>query len=203
MNNLQLTDIMLNHVDDSVQRAFRGVITMDVFVSQITSLLDASSINIFILNTKRSTDQDIDTARGHWLLVMVQPWRSGREEGYDVIYFDSYAKPSRLYGSDFSTVLQALTAGPIQISPYRIQSDESRLCGLYCIYVATNLHRYNFKLSHLIRDIFIRMPLEDNDKLLFKWMTTQPFSHLFDPNCTSEGSMCIKYSELFGNNGYE
>ena len=195
MNNLQLSTLMY-YYDKSVADSFRSVLPIDNFVRDVVNRIDVSSQNTFIVNTKQEVNK---REPGHWLFVQVGPSSSGGGGDLEVIYFDSFAKPSEFYGVDFQETLVGLcVGGQIQTSPFRVQSNRSNLCGVYCLFVAYNLKLYANNLSTLISSVFRPDALLHNDEKLLDWVATQPFHYIFKSACAKEKEMCVSYAKLFG-----
>ena len=124
MNTSQLVRIFTKIGGD-----FQGVFTNDNF--RIVNR------GYYIVNTV--SDPSI---MGHWVLFHI-------DERNNVNFIDSFAKNPRIYGGNISKICNELNAK--NVVNIQLQSDDSLLCGLYCVYFVFYLTKeYSFKriLSH-------------------------------------------------------
>lgn len=188
--------------DRIINPYFRGVFALNILLEDIYKYIDFKSVNIFIFNSQPS----YSSKGGHWLLLVVDvdPLNNGIAS---IQYFDSFAKSPRTYDEKLASLLfnlsTYLTDGGFQSAPFRVQSADSRLCGLYCIFVAHCLMIKKFfgRLPTLIREKFSPISLLNNDHYLLNWFrrTIAP-DPLMLQKCFSvnnEGECVLSYSELF------
>ena len=184
MNQSQL-ELLLSEYDSSVSSKFRGVYTVEDFVENYGLLIELEDENVFIINIE-SSEKDVS----HWIYLNVIL----KENNCKVVYFDSFAMDSAFYSLSFSQLLLSLGEGRVDSSPYKVQGDDSKLCGLYCYYVAVSLNLFVNDLDMLIKSSFDEINLEKNDILLMRWVKSQPIYHLLGKLC--EQNNCIKFSDL-------
>ena len=186
MNSVQLNAIMMNYSDTATSQAYKGVFPVDKFVENVGVLVNgsASDKSIFFINTEPSNST---RSMGHWVMVQIGP-------GDKAIFFDSFNKHPSFYNTSLWNVLQELSS--VESAPYRVQSDTSHLCGLYCVYVAQNLESYGNNLEHIIRQNFSPTSLTANDASLIDWVSFTEIGHLFRDRCAKKDSECISYSDL-------
>lgn len=124
MNTKQLENIFLK-----IGGGFQGVFTNKTF--------RIKDKGYYIVNTV--SDAEI---MGHWVLFYF-------ENNNRVIFIDSFAKHPSLYGGN---ILKFYTDFSVKsVVKHRLQSSDSLVCGLYCIYFTFYLNKkYSMKriLSH-------------------------------------------------------
>ena len=179
MNTQDMISICSDY-DTVIKPNFRGVYACDAFISEWRKNL-ITPLNLFIVNTRNIQDPGL-----HWILYGI-----GVDKTW---FFDSFCQHPRVYGLDVVPPLDTVI-----LAPFRVQSDISYLCGLYCIYVAhqlslgkslsTALHPFSFE--NLIQ----------NDSDLINWFRNTSYRWLFQAHCSTLGDPhCISYTELKNGN---
>lgn len=153
---------------------WRGLFFAKEFDDELAEFLNLSTENLFVVNVAAEPRHNLS----HWVLVYVSSDDKRSTDTYTVSYFDSFAKSSRVYGADFDNALSSLASyarSDVVQSPFRVQSDDSNVCGIYCIFVARALilERNKYLPDKLLPTIvdqrFDRTNLLRNDKYVFRW----------------------------------
>lgn len=156
---------------------FRGVFSKDQFFRDRYKYIVERTRNIFVVNTETS-----DRSGNHWVLFVKE------DRGW--IYFDSFGLSVGFYGF----------LGIVPLSEYsnrRIQGFH-KICGLYCLFVASALVKYKFarSLKIILSEYFSDSDSSENDKTILNWAARD---NLVDHNfrrCLSGGSIsdeCVEY----------
>ena len=183
MNNAQISNILLNHSPSEVSLAYRGTMHMDTFLRECKERIQAWEPNLFIINTEMSTSKQL----GHWLLVQIELKR--------VLFFDSYGKNPHYYSEEFNTLLHQVGTGVLEVAPFKIQSSSSKLCGMFCLFIAFNcIDERN--VEELIKRYFSPEDFIRNEHFLMDWARSSSFSHLLRSACPISDSECIEYGRL-------
>ena len=192
MDGLQLREILSKYGSQYISNAFRGVMWVDTFIAQAKDRVYPGVLNAFIVNTLTAAAPP--KLLGHWLYIEIGPYDHANKR-MRVLYFDSYGEPPQYYSAALGDFLLQYGEGVLDFSPLRIQSDLTRLCGMYCIFVAFNL-RHRQRLSDLIAEEFGGGDLVENDRKLLNWVQTTSFAHLLQNKCPQTASHCITPKDL-------
>lgn len=204
MNNQMIADILTDYIPQT-KMYFRGVFTLDNFVDRYEEFLDFSSDNLFIINTATKEELNEVVTGYHWLLVCLEG-RRGR-----VIFFDSFGKNPSDYDDVLNETLDNLsdyTDSALVKSPYRIQNNNSKLCGIYCIFIAEQLFRglnndrRRRRLPNQLNDIIIKYfsanNFDKNDRFVYNWFKKQNYAEDYlKKSCSSKSIDCLSYNKLF------
>ena len=127
MNNREI-DLILESLP-STSPYYRGCVAVDQLSSPLlrNNLYSTETYNIIVCNDQVST-----TSLGHWLLLFFYPDSTGSivcsffdSFGRDILSFDH-----RIF--DFAVSI----ASDIHSNRYKLQSDKSCVCGLWCIFLS-------------------------------------------------------------------
>jgi len=190
MNTEQIS-LICEDLDSRIKVYYRGTFALDNLLSEAETYLDISKDNIFIFNSQPSKYPGL-----HWLLLYIS------KHGETLTFFDSFAKPPEFYSQQLAYLINGLSAnvkGPLRLAQFRIQSD-SRLCGVYCIFVAHQLaigERLEVALER-----FSPVNLRENDQRVLHWFTQQPYGFLLSPDCKGSNNTCLSYSELLNDGDF-
>ena len=169
MNSTQL-ELICGSLDPILKAYFRGVYSLDAYKLYADELLQMNKINIYIVNTQPAVSQG-----QHWLLIC---------RGCRSIFFDSFGKSPAFYGINDTFDY---------VNEQRVQGD-SRICGLYCIYIARKIVQSVHLKTHL-QSAFSFYNLNNNDLQVIDWFRSLPYGYLLREDCYS--NKCISYNQLF------
>lgn len=187
MNAAQITKLLSGY-DKGVRDAFRCVCPMDEFLETAIDTIDWSSENIFVVNNQGSREKG-----EHWVLIKIYP-HAIEKNVMNIVFFDSFAFDVSYYSLKLPELLQIISDGMIQSVPYKIQDVNSKLCGLYCVFIAYRLSAYDNDLLMLIKNDFSEINLHENDLKLIRWARRQPFHTYLHENCVQ--NECMSFSDL-------
>ncbi len=180
MNTSQL-DFVCYNLDRAIKPYFCGTYSLDGLLTQLKYSLKSSQQNLAIFNIEPSSKKGL-----HWLLLSLK--------NKELIVFDSFGKHPSFYSQNLANFLATLSGGePPKLAPFRLQSDFSRLCGVYCIYVAHHLGA-GAKFESLFSK-FSQINLSENDLRVLRWFSEQPYGNILKEDCNC-GEYCITYSDL-------
>ena len=137
---------------------------------------------------------------GHWLLVFVEPPATKSNNPPRVSFFDSFALSMDSYSVDMRRYLQGVSgSGNIVSSPYRIQHDDSRSCGLFVLYVAKQLllAAAPSQLEEIIRTQFSPIDQIANEKRVITYFKTLDYAPVFLKKCSSRLNINRPYCASF------
>lgn len=169
MNSSQL-ELICKSLDSILKPYFRGVYSLDAYKLYANELLQVNQLNIYIVNSQPAASQG-----EHWLLIC---------RGCRSIFFDSFGKSPTFYGINDTFDF---------VNDQRVQGD-SRICGLYCIYIARKIAQSVHLKTHL-QSAFSSYDLNKNDLQVIDWFHSLPYGYLLREDCYN--NKCISYSQLF------
>ena len=145
MDSHQLREIIQR--DPRMKSVFEGVFARN----RVPVMVEKNEDRAYIINM-----DDVDEPGSHWVLAYFR-----RREG---LYFDSFGKPPESHVYDWLK----RNASEVIINDRTVQSDRSRYCGLFVIYVLYYLCR-DVNLGQIVNRFVIR-DLMLNDYMLMKWL---------------------------------
>ena len=168
MNSAQL-ELICGSLDPIVKPYFRGVYSLDAYKLYGNESLQVNKINIYIVNSQPAASEG-----EHWLLIC---------RGCRSVFFDSFGKLPTFYGVNVTFDF---------VNDQRVQGN-SRICGLYCVYVARKIVQSVHLRTHL-RSVFSFIALNNNDLQVIDWFRSLPYGYLLREDCYSNN--CVSYKQL-------
>jgi len=182
MDTHQLS-LVCERLDPAIKHFFRGVFSLDNFILDGSNYVDSSSNNILIFNNRIAASR----LKGHWLLMCLN--------SKTLSLFDSFNKEISFYGNKLDEYILGLSSGvTLETTPFRVQGN-SKLCGVYCIFVAHHLAKGS-RLPQLIQEHFSSSNLAENDNKVLTWFVQQPYGYLVSERCKEKDSDCVTFEEL-------
>lgn len=133
---------------------FRSAVSVtDKNLESAVLAFEVSKPNYYVFNTE---NQKV----GHWLAVCF-------DSKAHALFFDSYGQTPNYYSTKLEDFIVKLSGDNWTSSSKAIQSDNSCVCGIYCVYFIIR-----FALGHKID--LITSPFSSNlfanDHMIFKWL---------------------------------
>lgn len=210
MNGATIAKV-LGEYEEETKPYWRGLFFAKNVDDEIAEFLNLSTENIFVINVVSEPRQKMS----HWVLLYVSSDDKRSTDTYTVSYFDSFAKPPHVYGTDLDNALSSLASyarSDVVQSPFRVQSDDSEVCGIYCIFVARALivERENYLphqlLPRVVEKYFKRDNQLRNDKSVYRWWKSRYADRLLnerrretvnDVSSSSSGEGVLSYKRMF------
>ena len=189
MNTFQINTICENLLN-KIKPYYRGTFSLENLLYESAEYMVANEKNIFIFNSNTHWQK----RDGHWLVLFVNR--------NSIVYFDSFGFAAEKYSEKLSDFIFALTSNigaQLESTPFPVQHTESRICGLYCIFVSSFLAE-NWKLTDIIQTHFAAHSSKENDAKVIQWFLNQSFGYLLTDFC-KENKLCLNKSELLQQNG--
>lgn len=185
MNSEQLNYLCTK--DPEISEYFQGVYSLDEFMSIAVSNFDFYSSNICIHNVQKSNQPG-----SHWILYFFDV------ENKNICWFDSFAKSPEFYSFELKEFLFTLSSNqdtPTSTAPFQIQNSKSKLCGLYCVFLAKQLIKApKSDLKTLISKNFDPSDTVSNDRKILSWFKGK-FGLNILKNCSKED--CFGFEKLY------
>ena len=177
MNTQQISQL-LGSIDTVVAPYFRGTYTSDK-LHLAKSFIDYNKPNVICCFTASSQEK-----YGHWLLIYVT--------ASNVLFVDSFAKEPGFYGQDIAGFVNSL--GPYNLSPFRLQSNDTVVCGAYVCYIVHYL-----VLGNSLGSIYAKFNNGNylhNDMNVLKWLYNN-FGFIMDLyKCNSGDQSCASMNYI-------
>ena len=118
----------------------------------------------------------------HWILLFL--------DKSTTVFFDSFGQKPSFYSEKLPAFLKSISPNPVKTG-FRIQHQDSRLCGVYCLYFAHHLGK-NFTFEEILEK-FSPSDFKGNDFQVQTWFRSTPF-------CQSGlRSACLTFAEFLAN----
>lgn len=185
MNAGQLNYLCLK--DPEISDFFQGVYALDEFLNVALENFDVNSVNFCIHNVQKS-----NRLGSHWILYFFDLLNKR------ICWFDTFAKSPDFYSTDLKNYLLDISAKVVidtSFCPFQVQSGKSKLCGLYCIFVARQLIAGGFEnLNSIVNHFFDSSDPQENDRKLLRWFKDK-YGLKVLKNCGEED--CHNFDKLF------
>lgn len=170
MNSQQIQTALRGKINNQ-QINFLGCFSADEIVNlDVVDRKDKRGI-VFIANILTKNQLQL---MGHWIVFYIA--------NKCIYFFDSYGLEPRLYSKHFINFLKKNSTFTILKNTFRLQADDTLVCGVYCCVFVFLLGKLGImKTCLFITKSFSRKNFLNNDRKVIRYA----YDHFVMPQCTS------------------